>query len=264
LPCRSPPLLRRWRTILPEDASIGFDPRSAPHDFSLRRRFGLSPAAMSSPAAVSGPTPNTAQRAGAMVVVIRRRLASRMTSSSSRSMTRRARPRSASLVMVIRSSRSAGRNAAQTARRRGRFISRRSVRSCSTRAVRAAHRSAPGDALCQTVATGIDLPGLCRSRYRSAHRRTPCQDRADSVRCRLPRTARRCTDSPLEIDGVAGRHFGALKSKTPTYPGPRHRGVRTQNSLPSGSASTTHPSSPAWPTLARVAPSAMIRWTSSR
>ena len=56
--------LSRWRTLGPEDASTGLAPQSAANDASLRIRAGLSPAAMSSEAAVSGPTPQAPMRAG--------------------------------------------------------------------------------------------------------------------------------------------------------------------------------------------------------
>ena len=48
----------------PEDASTGQAPHSAANDASLRRRWGLSPAAMSNAAAVSAPTPRAAISAG--------------------------------------------------------------------------------------------------------------------------------------------------------------------------------------------------------
>ena len=44
---RSPPRLSLWRTVRPEEASIGLAPQSAAKDASLRRRSGLSPAATS-------------------------------------------------------------------------------------------------------------------------------------------------------------------------------------------------------------------------
>jgi hypothetical protein len=41
LPWRSPPRLRRWRIVLPLDASIGEAPQSAASAASLRRRVGF-------------------------------------------------------------------------------------------------------------------------------------------------------------------------------------------------------------------------------
>ena len=61
---RLPPRLRRWRTVAPEDASTGLVPHSAAKDASLRIRSGLSPAATSSAAAASGPTPQAPSSAG--------------------------------------------------------------------------------------------------------------------------------------------------------------------------------------------------------
>ena len=57
LACRSPPRLRRWRWVLPEDASTGLMPQRAANDASLRSRSGLSPAAMTRAAALKGPIP---------------------------------------------------------------------------------------------------------------------------------------------------------------------------------------------------------------
>src|SRR5205823_3505716 len=54
---RSPPRLSLRRLVFPDDASTGLTPHNAAKDFSLCSRCGLSPAAMSSAAAVSGPTP---------------------------------------------------------------------------------------------------------------------------------------------------------------------------------------------------------------
>jgi hypothetical protein len=47
--------MRRWRTVLPEDAWIGEDPHSIEKAASECRRSGLSPAATSSaPAVLAG------------------------------------------------------------------------------------------------------------------------------------------------------------------------------------------------------------------
>ena len=48
LASRLPLRLSRWRTVRPEDASMGLVPHSAAKDASLRIRSGLSPAATSS------------------------------------------------------------------------------------------------------------------------------------------------------------------------------------------------------------------------
>src|SRR3954451_20374833 len=44
LAARSPPRLRRWRVVLPDDAGTGLTPHSAAKPASDRRRCGLSPA----------------------------------------------------------------------------------------------------------------------------------------------------------------------------------------------------------------------------
>ena len=61
---RLPPRLSRCRRIVPEDASMGLAPHRAAKEASLRRRSGLSPAAVSRAAAVSGPTPQAPSSAG--------------------------------------------------------------------------------------------------------------------------------------------------------------------------------------------------------
>ena len=61
---RSPPRLRRWRTIGPEDAWTGLAPHRAAKDASDLMRSGLSPAATNKAAAVSGPIPVVANSAG--------------------------------------------------------------------------------------------------------------------------------------------------------------------------------------------------------
>jgi hypothetical protein len=55
---RLPPRLSRRRRVLPEDASTGLRAHSAATQASLVSRSGLSPAATSSAAALSGPTPD--------------------------------------------------------------------------------------------------------------------------------------------------------------------------------------------------------------
>jgi hypothetical protein len=54
---RSPPGLRRWRVIFPEDAGIGAAAHRCAQAASERSRSGWSPAAMSNSAAVWGPMP---------------------------------------------------------------------------------------------------------------------------------------------------------------------------------------------------------------
>jgi hypothetical protein len=56
--------LRRWRTVLPEEAGTGATPHKRAKDASLLSLSGLSPTATSSEAAVSVPTPRSAARAG--------------------------------------------------------------------------------------------------------------------------------------------------------------------------------------------------------
>src|SRR5829696_5479558 len=67
---RSPPRLSRRRWVLPEEASTGLTPQSAAKDASLWRRSGLSPAVMSSAAAVSGPTPLRSSSRGACALSV--------------------------------------------------------------------------------------------------------------------------------------------------------------------------------------------------
>ncbi|SKU13768.1 Uncharacterised protein [Mycobacteroides abscessus subsp. abscessus] len=56
LASRLPPQLSRWRIVLPLEASSGLTPQSLAKAASLPIRAGLSPRAVSSVAAVSGPT----------------------------------------------------------------------------------------------------------------------------------------------------------------------------------------------------------------
>src|SRR3978361_2298042 len=58
------PYMSRWRVVLPEDACWGLTPHSAAKEASLHSRSGLSPAAMSRAAAVSGPTPRWVSNTG--------------------------------------------------------------------------------------------------------------------------------------------------------------------------------------------------------
>ena len=64
LALRLPPRLRRCRRVWPDDACTGLDPHRAANDFSDFIRSGLSPAATSKAAAVSGPTPGAPNKAG--------------------------------------------------------------------------------------------------------------------------------------------------------------------------------------------------------
>src|SRR5215208_8044544 len=59
-----PPRLRRWRTVLPEEAATGATPHKRAKDASLLSLSGLSPTATSTEAAVSVPTPRSEARAG--------------------------------------------------------------------------------------------------------------------------------------------------------------------------------------------------------
>src|SRR4051812_32694723 len=59
-----PPRLRRWRSVLPEEAGTGATPHKRAKDPSLLSLSGLSPTAISSEAAGSVPTPGSATRAG--------------------------------------------------------------------------------------------------------------------------------------------------------------------------------------------------------
>src|SRR5216683_4846277 len=61
---RSPPGLSRWRVTFPDDAGIGAAPHRCAQAASLCSRPGWSPAAMSSSAAVRGPTPVQGGQAG--------------------------------------------------------------------------------------------------------------------------------------------------------------------------------------------------------
>src|SRR3954452_23537308 len=63
--CRSPPLLRRCRMVLPDEAGTGLVPHSAAKLASDRRRSGLSPAVSSSCAAPTWPMELRATRSGA-------------------------------------------------------------------------------------------------------------------------------------------------------------------------------------------------------
>jgi hypothetical protein len=77
----------RCRLVLPEDAGMGATAHMCAQAASLRSRSGWSPAAMSSIAAVSGPTPWRLSRAGARAVT------SGTIRSSRRSIGRRGTPR---------------------------------------------------------------------------------------------------------------------------------------------------------------------------
>ena len=68
---RLPPRLSRRRLVLPEEAGIGATPHSRANGASLRRRWGLSPAASSGAAAMSVPTPLRASNRGAAAATSR-------------------------------------------------------------------------------------------------------------------------------------------------------------------------------------------------
>ena len=95
---RSPPRLRRWRVVWPLEAGRGLAPQRAAKDASLWRRWGLSPAAMRSAAAVSGPTPWAASRAGLAAAHRARSSPSRAAISALSAWWRLARLRSARLA----------------------------------------------------------------------------------------------------------------------------------------------------------------------
>src|SRR5438477_5958835 len=65
LAARSPPLLRRWRVVFPEEAGTGLAPHSAAKLASDCRRSALSPAVTSNCAADPWPIEFRATRAGA-------------------------------------------------------------------------------------------------------------------------------------------------------------------------------------------------------
>lgn len=95
---RSPPRLRRCRFVFPLEAGIGLTPVSAANAAFPVIRCGLSPAVISSWAAVTTPTPCAASRAG-LTCSIRARSCSVVSSISSlRYSWRRARRRSAVVV----------------------------------------------------------------------------------------------------------------------------------------------------------------------
>lgn len=58
---RSPPRFSRWRTVLPEEAGIGFTPANEANAASSRRRPSCDHAAIAT-AAVTGPIPTLASR----------------------------------------------------------------------------------------------------------------------------------------------------------------------------------------------------------
>ena len=88
---RLPPRLRRCRMVCPDDACTGLEPHSAAKDRSDFIRPGLSPAATSRAAAVSGPTPSVANNAGFAFAQRRRISTSSSAISVSRDWYRRAR-----------------------------------------------------------------------------------------------------------------------------------------------------------------------------
>ena len=101
LASRLPLRLSRWRTIGPEDASMGLVPHSAAKDASLRIRSGLSPAATSSVEATSTPTPRAASSAGLVASHSASRSASSRAISAVSALWRRARQRRAVLADAV-------------------------------------------------------------------------------------------------------------------------------------------------------------------
>src|SRR5262245_66440448 len=98
LASRFPLRLRRWRTVLPEEAGTGATPVRRAKAPSPRRRSEWSPAAVRRAPAVSVPTPLTATKAGAAAATMGPNWASRAATSRSRAWWRRASERSARRV----------------------------------------------------------------------------------------------------------------------------------------------------------------------
>jgi hypothetical protein len=71
LACRSPPRLSLCRWVLPDEAGTGLAPQRAAKAASDRSRCGLSPAVVSSVAALLGPTPEVVSKPGAVTAVSR-------------------------------------------------------------------------------------------------------------------------------------------------------------------------------------------------
>jgi hypothetical protein len=65
LASRLPPRLRRWRTTLPEEASMGETPHRLAKEASLPNLWGLSPATIKSVAVLSVPMPAKETNSGA-------------------------------------------------------------------------------------------------------------------------------------------------------------------------------------------------------
>src|SRR5215471_16550390 len=112
LASRFPPRLSRCLLVFPEEAGIGATPHRCAHELSLRSRSGWSPAATSSSAAVSGPTPNRLSRPGARAVTSGPISSSRRSSWASRNWTRRPSSRSATRVAYPGTAPGRGRSAA--------------------------------------------------------------------------------------------------------------------------------------------------------
>src|ERR671911_193235 len=77
LASRFPPRLRRCRTTLPEEASMGETPHRLAKEASLPNLWGLSPATINSVAALSVPMPAKETNSGAACPTSRPRCASR-------------------------------------------------------------------------------------------------------------------------------------------------------------------------------------------
>jgi hypothetical protein len=84
LASRFPPRLRRWRTTLPEEASMGATPHRLAKEASLPNLWGLSPATIKSVAAWSVPMPAKETYSGAACATSRSRWASSLAISSER------------------------------------------------------------------------------------------------------------------------------------------------------------------------------------
>src|SRR5215203_4788027 len=95
LASRFPPRLRRCRTTLPEEASMGETPHRLAKEASLLNLWGLSPATISSVAAWSVPMPGKQTNSGATCATNRASWASSSAISAERASYRRATERSA-------------------------------------------------------------------------------------------------------------------------------------------------------------------------
>ena len=113
---RSPPWLRRWRLVLPEEAGIGLAPQSVANEPSLRRRSMFWPAVTSSWPAWPVEMPSSWIVRGAAVATSCSSWRSSVAISSIEAAIRRASQRSANFAACDGSARSSpgARNRAQT------------------------------------------------------------------------------------------------------------------------------------------------------